>query len=62
MKKKRRKVFFNTRVFGKFYFEIILNVGNCEIKNKKANMKGKNGIITFEFEIEDKAVMTEFKV
>jgi len=54
--------YFNTRVFGEFNFEIVLNVGSFEIKNQKPKIKGKNGIITLKFEIEGKAEKTEFTI
>ena len=61
-KQEEKEKFFNTRVFGEFSFEIILNVVDCEIKNKKPTMKAKNGIVTLEYEIEQKAEDSEFKV
>ena len=59
---KEENYFLNSRVFGDFNFEIVLNVGDCEIKNRKPLMSGKNGIITLEFECEDKADKAEFNI
>ena len=61
-KQEQKEQFFNTRVFGEFSFEIILNVVDCEIKNKIPTKKAKNGIVTLEYEIEQKAEDSEFKV
>ena len=61
-KQEEKEKFFNTRVFGEFNFEIILNVVDCEIKNKKPIMKANNGIVSLKYEIEQKAEDSEFKV
>ena len=57
-----QKQFFNTRVFGKFNFEIILNEVDIEIRNTKPNRDAKNGVVTLEYEIEGKVEESEFKV
>ena len=57
-----QKQFFNTRVFGKFNFEIILNEVDIEIRNTKPNRVAKNGVVTLEYEIEGKVEESEFKV
>ena len=62
LNKKEESYILNTRVFGDFNFEIILRVSECEIKNQKPKISGKNGIITLEFECEDKAEKAEFKI
>ena len=59
---KEESYILNTRVFGDFNFEIILRVSECEIKNQKPKISGKNGIITLEFECEDKAEIAEFNI
>ena len=60
--KKEESYILNTRVFGDFNFEIILRVSECEIKNQKPKISGKNGIITLEFECEDKVEAAKFNI